>query len=101
MPPIQFEQALWGSHLRDETRDPDDYFPSYFSGFELLREAFDAEHLVLMREVKIAFEVATGPDSQDFQATVPFVHGFMLRGEMLPSGGFRCLASELPDYPSR
>jgi hypothetical protein len=57
--------------------------------------------LVLMREVKIAFEVATGPDSQDFQATVPFVHGFMLRGEMLPSGGFRCLASELPDYPSR
>ncbi len=97
MIPVQREQAgragFWGS----ETGQAIDGFAAEFPGDDFGDVALDAEHLGRMREGEIAGQLGAGPDLADFQATVAFIGGGVLRGGTLASRGLRCLVARWVD----
>ncbi len=80
------------SFLGGEAGDAIDGFSALFLGNDLGAIALDGEDLGGIREGQISPKFGAGPDVADFQSSVGFIDGGMLRGGKPPSPGRRCLA---------
>jgi hypothetical protein len=89
----QTEQAAGVSFLGGEAGDAIDRFGMIFLGDDLGAVSLDREDLGGIREGQIAGQFGAGPDVADFQSSVGFLDGGMLRGEKPSSPGRRCLAA--------
>ena len=76
-----------------ETGDPVDGFGGEFVAGEVRRFTADRADLLDVRKIQVSLQFGAGPDLADFQASVGFIGGGVLRGGTLPSRGLRCLVA--------
>lgn len=82
MAPVEFENSLWRSLVNRKAGDSIDRFIR-FSIFLYMRYlAVDTENLAHIREIQIAVQFLTGPDTADFYASMSFVDCLVLRGSV-------------------
>jgi len=81
MAPAQAEQASRSRSLGREAGNAIDGFAAGFLGDEFGGVALEAEDLGAMRKLEIASQFGAGPDLADFQPSMCFIGGGVLRGE--------------------
>ncbi len=87
--------------MRHEAGNAIDGFGAVFLGDNFGGIAFDAEDLGGMREGEIPRQFGAGPDVADFQSSMGFIGGGMVRGEKPSNRGQRYLSGGWLGYLSR
>jgi hypothetical protein len=87
----QTEQAGGVGFVGWETGDAVDGFGAVLLSDDLGGVALDGEDLGGIGKSEIASQFGTGPDVADFESSMSFIDGGMVRGEKPPSRGRRCL----------
>jgi hypothetical protein len=81
--PAQAEQTSWSCSLGREAGDAVDGFAAGFLADQFGGVALEAEDLGGMGESEIAGQFGAGPDLADFQPSMGFIGGGVLRGEKI------------------
>lgn len=81
MAPAQAEQASGSRSLGREAGNAIDGFAAGFLGDQFGGVALQAEDLGAMRKLEVARQFGAGPDLADFQPSMGFIGGGVLRGE--------------------
>lgn len=78
--------------FRTQAGDAIHRFRAAFARGQFAGVALDAENLSGVGEMDVPSEFGAGPEAPDFQTTVAFITGSVLRGGTLPTAGRRYLA---------
>jgi hypothetical protein len=96
--PAQAEQASRSCLLGREAGNPKDRFDVGFLADDMSGVALEAEDLGAMGKLEIASQFGAGPDLADFQPSMGFIGGSMLRGEKISGPDPQYLAGGWADY---
>lgn len=95
--PIQFEQACWVGFVWWQACDPIDCFLGFLVTLNLGNLSADAYNLFNVGKLQVIVQFRTDPDLPNFQTTVFFIDGLVLRGENQALRVLRCPFLKLID----
>jgi len=96
---VELQKAAGQSFLRGEAGNPIDYLFASLTAFHFGELPLDDEDLAEVRKLKVVIQLGAGPDLANFQAAMPFIDGFVLRGEKRPGEALRYPSLSSPDCP--
>ncbi len=79
--PVESEKPAGRSLRRTQARYTEDHLVAHGGAVELRGDSFDPKDLLGVREVQVARELSTRPQSAHLHPTVPLVDRRLLRGE--------------------
>lgn len=94
----RIEQACRVGILGRETGDPVNGFGREFVAGEVRCFAANRADLLGVRKIQISLQFGAGPDVADFDPSMSFINGGVLRGEKTPVSDRRYLDARWVDY---